>query len=68
MFFAPPSSDRDDRRPIARRVCFGGVQEILRIVDDFSKSELLSPVMAALYSGADWKFEWIVLLHQEEGK
>jgi hypothetical protein len=44
------------------------VQEILRILDDFSESELLSPVMAALYSGADWKFEWIVLLHQEEGK
>ena len=51
MFFAPPSSDRDDPRPIARRVCFGRVQEILRILDDFSKSELLSPVMAALYSG-----------------
>jgi hypothetical protein len=46
----------------------GGVQEILRILDDFSESELLSPVMAALYSDADGKFEWIVLLHLEEGK
>ena len=37
-------------------------------MNDFSKSELLSPVMAARYSGADWKVEWIALLHQEEGK
>jgi hypothetical protein len=57
MLLAPPPTEM-----IARRVRFGGVQEIL-----ISKSELLSPVMAALYSGDDRKFEWIVLLHQEDG-